>query len=60
MSHHPPISAYHVYGKGYQMWTSSQYDIKFKGTYLQFTPNGKAKYLIGDEEYSTSRPQFLI
>ena len=60
ISHHPPISAYHAYGKGYEMWASSQYSINFKGTYLQFTPNGKVHFLIGDDEYVTTRPQFLL
>ena len=56
VSHHPPITACHAYGKGYEMWTHSDMKSKFWGTSLEFLPLGKAYYIINDEHYVGSRP----
>lgn len=57
VSHHPPITACHAYGKGYEMWTHSEMKSKFGGNSLEFTPLGKAYYVIGDEHYVGTRPK---
>ena len=56
VSHHPPITACHAYGRGYEMWTHSDMKSKFWGTSLEFIPLGKAYYIINDEHYVGSRP----
>lgn len=41
VSHHPPISAMHVKGRGYEMWMNSFLKSTFKGTHLDFIPLGR-------------------
>ena len=59
VSHHPPITASHAYGKGYETWTHTEMKSKFWGKSIEFTPLGKAYYVIGDEHYICSRPKTI-
>lgn len=59
MSHHPPITATHAYGHGYEMWTHTEMKSKFWGKSLEFTPLGKAYYIVGDQHYICTRPNTI-
>lgn len=59
VSHHPPITATHAYGKGYELWTHTEMKSKFWGKSLEFTPLGKAYYIIGDQHFISTRPSTI-
>jgi hypothetical protein len=59
VSHHPPITANHAYGRGYEAWTHTEMKSKFWGKSLEFTPLGKAYFVIGDEHYICTRPKTI-
>lgn len=59
VSHHPPITASHSYGKGYEYWTHTEMKSKFWGKSLEFTPLGKAYSIIGDQHYVSTRPNTI-
>lgn len=59
VSHHPPITASHAYGKGYEYWTHTEMKSKFWGKSLEFTPLGKAYFIIGDQHYMITRPSTI-
>uniref|UniRef100_A0A8D8R439 Oxysterol-binding protein n=1 Tax=Cacopsylla melanoneura TaxID=428564 RepID=A0A8D8R439_9HEMI len=41
VSHHPPIAAQHVEGRGWKAWQDLAVHSKFRGKYIQVTPAGK-------------------
>ena len=59
VSHHPPISAIHVYGKEYEYWDNSEMKSKFWGKSLEFTPLGKAYFVFGDQHYVCTKPNTI-
>ena len=42
MSHHPPSVAHHAEGRGWTLWQNFTMSSKFRGKYLQVTPQGTA------------------
>lgn len=37
VSHHPPVTAFHAYGKGYKVWSNNKTKSKFNGKNLTFS-----------------------
>jgi hypothetical protein len=60
VSHHPPITACHSYGKGYEVWMHTEMNSKFRGKSLEFIPVGKMYFVIGDQHYIGSRPSTIV
>lgn len=56
VSHHPPISAGHAYGKGYEFWENSEMKSKFWGKSMEFTSLGKSYFVFGDQHYVCTKP----
>jgi hypothetical protein len=59
VSHHPPISACHAYGKNYEFWVHTEMKSKFRGKSLEFSPTGKAYFIIDDQHYMCTRPSTI-
>lgn len=66
VSHHPPITASHVYGKGYEYWSHTEMKSKFHGTSMEFVPLGKGHTIIYNEKtntgehYVSDRPHTVV
>lgn len=56
VSHHPPITACHAYGKGYEFWDNSLMKSKFWGKSMEFIPENNFYLVIGDEHYVVKKP----
>lgn len=57
VSHHPPISASHTYGRGYEYFTHTEMKSKFRGGSMAFIPQGKSFFIVGEDKYISDLPQ---
>ena len=48
VSHHPPISAAHCKGKGYEIWVNTHLKSKFNGKNFEVKPLGSQKFMFKD------------
>ena len=58
VSHHPPISACHMQGSGYEMWTHTHVKNSFKGKSILFSPLGSTHVVLRrfGEHFTMNRP----
>eukprot|EP00117_Sycon_ciliatum_P008400 scpid57140/ scgid11115/ Oxysterol-binding protein 2; Oxysterol-binding protein-related protein 4 len=58
--HHPPITAMHCIGKGWELWQEYKLETRFRGNYIRVIPTGIVHLSVGKNRYSWNKPQTTI